>query len=396
MACAAKKVVGFLCLAWVLAPPVRAFSVFVEQGESAAEIAALAPRWSAQPDPFGEGKGLHDGSQVAVDAGFLQGLGLDEIAALYGASREDLEGLARTAVRNALAMWENSALRFHVDFGGPTERGPLAGSEIDLFAEPSATRFFGFTELAWRHSEDRWLTNGQRAPGLVIRGADVFLNTTRVLESARLLAQLGVPLTDLAHALQILVAHEVGHAIGLGHPNEGTFLDTNSDPFDPMVIDFADPFRDLVVSSIPLNTPLDRVPIMWGGLSSADPVALLPFLRRLRNPALTFDDLGGRDVLYPAPPLPPSPTASHTPSATATPSPTPTASPAPPPCPGDCTGDGEVTVDEIVLAVRIALETEPRSACAAADLDADGAVQVHELVRAVAAALFGCDRIGRE
>ena len=62
----------------------------------------------------------------------------------------------------------------------------------------------------------------------------------------------------------------------------------------------------------------------------------------------------------------------------------------PAPCAGDCDGGDQVTVDELTLAVRIALGLAPASACAAGDLDADGAVTVDEIVRAVAAALDGC------
>jgi hypothetical protein len=67
--------------------------------------------------------------------------------------------------------------------------------------------------------------------------------------------------------------------------------------------------------------------------------------------------------------------------ATATPVPT---------CPGDCDGSGNVTVDEIVTAVNIALGMVDLSQCPAADDDRSGSVTVDELVRAVTAALNGC------
>lgn len=65
--------------------------------------------------------------------------------------------------------------------------------------------------------------------------------------------------------------------------------------------------------------------------------------------------------------------------------------PPPAPCAGDCDGDGRVTVAELTVAVRIALALAPPSTCAAADGDGDGDVGVDEVVRAVAAALDGCD-----
>jgi len=65
-------------------------------------------------------------------------------------------------------------------------------------------------------------------------------------------------------------------------------------------------------------------------------------------------------------------------------------SPTPPLCVGDCDRNGWVTVDEIVIAVNIALDRLPLDACPAADLDGDFTVTVDELVAAVNAALMGC------
>ena len=59
-------------------------------------------------------------------------------------------------------------------------------------------------------------------------------------------------------------------------------------------------------------------------------------------------------------------------------------------CVGDCHGDGHVTVDEIIIMVRIALGTTPVSACEAGNWNHDGQVTVDEIVRAVNAALSGC------
>lgn len=59
-------------------------------------------------------------------------------------------------------------------------------------------------------------------------------------------------------------------------------------------------------------------------------------------------------------------------------------------CPADCDGSGEVTVDELVTAVRIALGEQSAAACPAADADGDERVTVDEIVRGVRAALQGC------
>lgn len=59
-------------------------------------------------------------------------------------------------------------------------------------------------------------------------------------------------------------------------------------------------------------------------------------------------------------------------------------------CAGDCDADAAVGIDELMIAVGVALDLHPLAACANLDLDRDGAAGVPELVRAVRAALDGC------
>jgi len=59
-------------------------------------------------------------------------------------------------------------------------------------------------------------------------------------------------------------------------------------------------------------------------------------------------------------------------------------------CLGDCDGNGEVTVDDLVVAVNIALGNESIDHCRAADSNGDGELDVAELVAAVGQALSGC------
>lgn len=66
------------------------------------------------------------------------------------------------------------------------------------------------------------------------------------------------------------------------------------------------------------------------------------------------------------------------------------AAPAGAACRGDCGGDGQVTVNDLVLGVNIALGGAAVGQCSAMDGNGDGTVTVDELVGAVQNALGGC------
>lgn len=87
----------------------------------------------------------------------------------------------------------------------------------------------------------------------------------------------------------------------------------------------------------------------------------------------------------------PTPTVTHTTTltSTATPTTTPTQTPSPVPCVGDCDNDGNVTVDEILAMVNIALGASI-DMCRAGDQNGDDDITVDELVTAVTNALDGC------
>jgi hypothetical protein len=69
---------------------------------------------------------------------------------------------------------------------------------------------------------------------------------------------------------------------------------------------------------------------------------------------------------------------------------TPTPTIAPGACVGDCNGDHQVTVNELIQIVNIALGTARVSACPAGDANGDGQVTVNEIVAGVNNALNGC------
>jgi hypothetical protein len=90
-------------------------------------------------------------------------------------------------------------------------------------------------------------------------------------------------------------------------------------------------------------------------------------------------------------------TPTETPTDTPTPSPSltatepPTSTPTvPPPCVGDCDGSGDVTINELLLMVNIALDNAETAVCPRGDRNHDGTITVDEILAAVNVALNGC------
>ncbi len=61
-----------------------------------------------------------------------------------------------------------------------------------------------------------------------------------------------------------------------------------------------------------------------------------------------------------------------------------------PRCAGDCNADLQVSIDEIITGVNIALNSEPLDRCRAADMSMDGRVTVDEIIAAINTALLDC------
>jgi hypothetical protein len=108
----------------------------------------------------------------------------------------------------------------------------------------------------------------------------------------------------------------------------------------------------------------------------------------------------GKVVVVPLPTATPTASATSTPTASATmpptgtPSATPSATPTRTPvaCVGDCNQSEEVTINEVVTMVDIALGTSPVSDCPAGDSNGDDKITVNEIVTAVNNALMACPK----
>jgi hypothetical protein len=62
-----------------------------------------------------------------------------------------------------------------------------------------------------------------------------------------------------------------------------------------------------------------------------------------------------------------------------------------PACVGDCNNGGDVTVNELIAMVNIALGNAALSACPVGDVNANGAIEINEIITAVNNALNGCE-----
>jgi hypothetical protein len=63
-------------------------------------------------------------------------------------------------------------------------------------------------------------------------------------------------------------------------------------------------------------------------------------------------------------------------------------------CVGDCDGNAEVTVDELLAMVNVALGNTAVSACSLGDANSDGQIDISEILQAVNNTLLGCSSAG--
>jgi hypothetical protein len=176
----------------------------------------------------------------------------------------------------------------------------------------------------------------------------------------------------------------------------GCLLDTDCalcDDGDPCTAEICDTQRGCVHAPIahctagpsptPTRTPTrtrTRTPTFTATRTPTRPPTPTQTLTSTRTPTLTRTSTQTRTFT-----LTPTPSSTRTPTTT----PTPTASPTPG-CAGDCDASAEVTVNEIVTLVNVALGTGVLANCQAGDTNGDQQITINEIVAAVNNALLGC------
>ncbi len=250
-----------------------------------------APRWSMTQGSLVETgeRGIGGGIEYVMDDS------LCELEFIDDATCDDIH----TALTDVLDEWASGhpSLYFTDITGKIAPSVPLAaigqshqGAEIDFFAQTGREfppfrniRVTGYT-LFYERPEDGLvlLPNGEPAEHANrIASADVRINASRCFY---INTQKGRP--DCLHFPSIML-HEVGHALGFGHPEESPRynLDTDARPVTQMQIDCVKPSRTLRHSPF-----YDGAAVMVG--------------RDVQGPGrwrrgLTPDDVGARDALYP-------------------------------------------------------------------------------------------------
>jgi hypothetical protein len=142
----------------------------------------------------------------------------------------------------------------------------------------------------------------------------------------------------------------------------------------------------------PVDTthPNDTLPQGTLSFTSAAPFNLVEIV--LPPQPLGITDFLVDNITVTTTTLAPTDTPTATSTATPTSTPMPAASPTPThkSCVGDCNSTGQVTVDELLTMVNIALGNADVSTCLAGDANHDGQVTIDEILTAVNNALNGC------
>lgn len=218
-----------------------------------AAIALACQAWSLSSASAFSLLNFHDGDSAFRWSDERLAAGLTY--SIYPSFLSGASGDAAAAVQNAFATWEAAAPLFDFTQGTGAVYGPYGGSSIDIWSAPSSFRYGSLSFNGALALTIVGISNG------AIVGADIFFNEGYSFSDAPGSGE---------YDIESIALHEIGHVLGLDHPDIGDDLGLNFD-FD--------------------GNPV----VATGGEVMNSTIAAGEISR-----TLTLDDLVGLEFLYPS------------------------------------------------------------------------------------------------